>query len=713
MVWETLQSAREAEVLVLLRTQADLSAAADLPTKEAKGHYVYEALRSVAEKTQQGLRSALDEQGVDYQAFFIVNAIKMRADQALTRSLAARQDVGHIIPNPQVRGIPRDESLIGQSLLSSATDRAPDSLEPNLSRVNADQAWTLGYTGQGTVVAGNDTGIRWDHPALLAQYREQQPGYGRHDFNWHDAIDNQPVPYDDHSHGTHTLGTLVGDDGDGNQIGMAPGARWIGCKNMDSLGRGTPTSYLACFQFFLAPYAWNDPASADPDLAPDVVNNSWHCPRGEGCEARTLEAGVNALRQAGIVVVVSAGNSGSSCASVSNPPAIYPSSLTVGSLDYETDQISGFSSRGPVTYDGDTYLKPDITAPGENSAPQGGGIRSSVPGGGYGYMEGTSMAAPHVAGAVALLLSAAPGYRGKVDALEQILTGSAEPRLSDDCSDAGPPNAVWGWGVLDALAAVQLATAGSLSGSVSDASTGVPIPGAEITADLVSGLDGPVALVGPSGQYTLTMALGEYDVTARATGYLPLTVLGLPITETTTLDLTLAPLPPPEAGFESNSPICLAEPLSLTNTSTGAQLWSWDLGDGTVSADWEPTHTYTASDQYTVTLTVTNPAGADASSALVAVNRPPVAAFSWTTNDLTVGFSDDSQDASLHLWSFGDGVTSTLPAPTHTYPTSGTYDVELTVYNDCGEDGHRKRIGVGEGLIWRVYVPLYIYMSEP
>ena len=324
MVWQSLQADGETEVLVVLRAQADLRGAAALPTRKAKGRYVYERLLSVAQRSQRDLRAVLDAQGTEYQAFYIVNALKVRADSALVRSMAARSDVERIMPNPWVQGIPSQDA--------SPLEAAPAAIEPGLARVGADAVWALGYTGQGTVVAGNDTGIQWDHSALVDQYREPQPGYGRHDFNWHDAISNLPVPYDDHSHGTHTLGTIVGYDGGENQIGMAPGARWIGCKNMSGSGYGTPATYLECFQFLLAPYAWDNPASADPALAPDVVNNSWGCPPVEGCDAGTLEASVEALRQAGIVVVASAGNSGSACSTVLNPPAIYRQSFTVGAF---------------------------------------------------------------------------------------------------------------------------------------------------------------------------------------------------------------------------------------------------------------------------------------------------------------------------------------------------------------------------------------------
>ncbi|MBN1136959.1 MAG: S8 family serine peptidase [Anaerolineae bacterium] len=616
-VWETLRAEGRAEVIAVLRIQADLSGAAALPAREARGRYVYEALWAVAEATQRDLRAALDAQGAGYQPFYIVNALKVEADAALVRWLAARGEVARIVANPWVKGVPDRPA--------GAPDEAPAIVEQNLVRVGAPDAWALGYTGQGVVVAGNDTGIDWDHPALIDHYREQQPGYGRHDFNWHDAVHSgggscgadSPEPCDDWGHGTHTLGTVVGDDGAGNQIGMAPGAKWIGCRNMN-VGLGSPVTYLECFEFFLAPYPLDGaPAQGDPALAPDVINNSWLCPPDEGCDPDTLEAAVEALRQAGIAVVVSAGNSGSSgCGSITNPAAIYQQSFTVGAFNHATDQIAGFSSRGPVTYAGQTYTKPDIAAPGVT-------IRSSVPGGGYASSgwSGTSMAAPHVTGAVALLLSAAPGYAGRVDLLEQALTSTAEPKLSSQCGDPNPPNDVWGWGILDVLAAVQLPA-------------------------------------------------------------------------------------PPDAAFQSNSPICLGEPLLLTNSSAGADSWLWTFGDGEQSGEWEPAHTYAAAGQYTVTLAVTNTTASDQASALAVVDPLPVAAFHWTAADLTVTFGNDSQDAGAFLWAFGDGVTSTLPAPTHTYPVSNTYLVTLTAYNGCGQDAYAAAVPVTEGRSWRVYLPL-------
>ena len=173
---------------------------------------------------------------------------------------------------------------------------------------------------------------------------------------------------------------------------------------------------------------------------------------------RTLQPIVEVMRAAGIVVVAAAGNSGWGCSSVSEPPAIYDAAFTVGATN-QNDTIALTSSRGPVTVDGSGRPKPDISAPGV-------AISSSILIGNpysytysYGTMGGTSMAAPHVAGAVALLWSAVPAFVGQVDDTEHALMWSARPRVNLDCGGAagGIPNNVYGWGIVDALGAIQKA----------------------------------------------------------------------------------------------------------------------------------------------------------------------------------------------------------------------------------------------------------------
>ena len=441
------------EFLVFLRQQADVSAASAFRSKEERGRFVVDALTTTAHLSQGPVLAQLEAMGAAYRPYWIANMIWVRGGLEVVKAMADRDDVLKVYANPKVKqALParRDEV---------AKPRSPDTVEWNVTKVRAPEVWALGYNGQGVVVAGGDTGDDWEHPALKNHYRGWNGASADHNYNWHDSIhdsvgndcgNDSPFPCDDYGHGTHTVGTMVGDDGAGNQIGLAPGAKWIGCRNMAD-GVGTPARYTECFQFFIAPtnLAGENP---DPTKAPHVINNSWGCTIEEGCTDPTiLKTIVENTRAAGIVVVVSAGNSGSGCSSVTDPPAIYDASLTVGAT-YSNDEITGFSSRGPVTVDGSGRLKPDVSAPGAN-------IRSCVPGGGYASWDGTSMAGPHVAGEVALLLSAAPSLKGQVDAVETIITHSAVPRTSSQTCGGVPgteiPNNTYGWGRIDAFQAVN------------------------------------------------------------------------------------------------------------------------------------------------------------------------------------------------------------------------------------------------------------------
>lgn len=444
------------EFLVFLREQASLREASLLESKEEKGEFVSRTLRETAARTQAPVLSELKGLGVEFRPYWIANMVWVRGDLEVVRLMAERDDVLRVSANPSVplQRLPPEPPR---------EPEAPDAIEWGITKTGAPSAWALGIKGLGVVVGGQDTGYDWDHPALKARYRGWNGSVASHDYNWHDAIHsgggacgaNSPVPCDDDEHGTHTMGTMVGDDGGANQIGMAPQAKWIGCRNMNQ-GNGTPATYAECFQWFVAPtnLAGLDP---DPTKAPHVINNSWGCPPSEGCtDPLVLKTVVENTRAAGIVVVVSAGNSGSSCGSVSDPPAIYEASFAVGATD-SSDGIASFSSRGSVTIDGSGRLKPDVSAPGV-------GIRSSVPGGGYASFSGTSMAGPHVAGHVALLLSARPQWKGQVDLVEDRIARSAVPRTSAQTCGGVPgseiPNNTFGWGRIDVLASVSVVDLG-------------------------------------------------------------------------------------------------------------------------------------------------------------------------------------------------------------------------------------------------------------
>lgn len=452
-VLQTLEGSTSTEFLIFLTQQADLSAVAALPTRTQKGAFVYAQLTQTAERTQTSLLTELKRLGVEHRSYWVANMIWVRGDFALVQRLAARADVAHIYANPSV-------PLRLPETPQSAVPAAPTGIEWNIAKVNAPDLWALGITGEGVVIGGQDTGYQWNHPALRDAYRGWNGVVANHNYSWHDAIHSgssscgadSTVPCDDYGHGTHTMGSMVGDDGGANQIGMAPGARWIGCRNMN-VGNGTPATYSECFQWFIAPTDLND-QNPRPDLAPDVINNSWGCTVSEGCSNPTLlQTVVENTRAAGIFVVASAGNSGPDCGSVAEPPAIYTAAFTVGSTT-STDAISSFSSRGPVTVDGSNRLKPEISAPGSS-------VRSSTPGNAYGVSSGTSMAGPHVAGLTALLISAFPALRGQHEALASLMTQSAVPLTSTQTCGGVPgsqiPNNTFGWGRIDALAAYQLA----------------------------------------------------------------------------------------------------------------------------------------------------------------------------------------------------------------------------------------------------------------
>lgn len=460
------RAGEQMEYLVVLTVQADVSAAKSLRTKSEKGAFVFTQLVETASRTQAPLLRIARRYQAEVQSYTVVNAILVKGRGLdLLRDLAEHPSVARIEPNPWVK-------MESPFSAEHETLEMRNGIEWGIQKIRADQVWAMGFTGQGVVVGGQDTGYEWMHPSILNQYRGWDGQTADHNYHWHDAIreinplhndtinsaSNNPcglnaqAPCDDNNHGTHTMGTMVGDDGQGNQIGVAPGARWVACRNMER-GYGSPSTYIECFEWFLAPTDLQG-EHPNPELAPHVINNSWGCPQMEGCNASnwaTMETVVANLKAAGIVVVVSAGNSGSGCGTVRDPAAIFEPSFSVGATR-SNDTIAGFSSRGAVTIDGSNRLKPNVAAPGV-------GVRSAVRNGGYAAFSGTSMAGPHVAGLVALIISANPELAGQVDVIEDIIERTALPMLSaQNCGDfpgSAVPNAVYGFGRVDALAAVE------------------------------------------------------------------------------------------------------------------------------------------------------------------------------------------------------------------------------------------------------------------
>ena len=462
-VFEALQRQSTTEILVVMRAQGDLSTVNPQATKEEKGEKVVNILRGVAGRSQVDIKQFLTTKNVDFQAFWLVNALHLTTDLTLLKNLAERSDVLEITNNPK-------------SKLSLPPQNSNYNLPENLiktwgiTRIGADSVWSLGYRGQGVVVGGADTGYDWTQPALKTKYRgwNAATNTADHNYNWFDAIrpdsvtagnpcgTNAIAPCDDQQHGTHTMGTMVGgfqiNGTDSTAVGVAPDARWIGARNMDR-NNGTLARYIACFQWFTAP---TDLAGRlpNPKLAPHVINNSWYCDASEGCipsNYNLMEQALNATRASGIVVVVSAGNAGPNCSSFPGPAGFFDKAFSIGATQ-SNDTIAGFSSRGPVTNDGSNRRKPNVSAPGV-------GVLSTFPNGNFGVYSGTSMAGPHVVGAVALMISANPQLAGQVDTIERILELTCRPmQITQNCgtiSGLSIPNNTYGWGRINALEAVK------------------------------------------------------------------------------------------------------------------------------------------------------------------------------------------------------------------------------------------------------------------
>lgn len=374
------------------------------------GNYVsvVGGLKAVANESQAGLigiLSGYENAGTvsDVKSFWIVNAIAMKATAAVIEEISRRPDVDHAAPDKMMTiPMPVTGEYIGI-----------DAVEWNISKVRAPEVWTMGYNGTGVVVANIDTGVDVSHPTLSSKYR----GGGN---SWYDAVSGLPSPYDDHGHGTHTMGTMAGDDGGPNQIGVAPGAKFIAAKACDAGGSCASSWLLAGGQWAMDPDG--NPATSD---YPTVINNSWG---GGGCDAWFRTMVIN-WRAAGIFPSFSAGNAGPGPGTIGSP-GDYPESFATGATDI-SDVIASFSSRGPSCF---SEIKPEVTAPGVS-------IRSSLPGGGYGSWNGTSMAAPHVSGCVALLRQINPA--ATVDELETALESTAV-----DLGTAGKDN-IYGSGGID------------------------------------------------------------------------------------------------------------------------------------------------------------------------------------------------------------------------------------------------------------------------
>jgi subtilisin family serine protease len=591
----------QTEFLVFLKDQPDLAGAYGIADWNARGQYVYETLQQHAARSQQPLRDWLDARGLEYQPFWIANAIAVEGSAADVQALAGRAEVALLRANRVSRL--DNASTAGTHTFTSHPAAAPGQFTPartvpsscdpdargicwNIRKIAADRVWNeFGIDGTGITVASIDSGVAYEHQALLPQYRGYDTSSSiEHAYNWFDPQEPLSEPFDAGNHGTHTMGTMVGNgDGTAEQpaIGVAPGAAWIAARGCEKTFC-SEAALMAAAEWLLNP---TDPDGKNPrpDLRPQIINNSW----ADSIGGNDQYAGyTTAWRAAGIFPVFAAGNGNhTSCSTVASP-GDYSNVVGVGATN-KNDEIAYFSSIGP-SLDGE--LKPDISAPGQGIVSTYASSDTS-----YGSLQGTSMAAPHVAATVALLWSANPALIGDYDATYTLLTQNTTPRTDSNftglqytnCPADTIPNNIYGYGVLDAYAAVAAATvdvpwlelpadlpdiapgasetisvtldAGRIpepgayqarlllhtdnlsqtplmvevdltvtpvdqqviiTGSLGDSETGMPITGT------VTVSDGPTVPVNSSGNFTITLKTRTepYTLTAGAPGYLSQTI---------------------------------------------------------------------------------------------------------------------------------------------------------------------------------------------
>ncbi len=421
MLLQTLTPDKEVHVIVTLSDQVDLKKIKN-KYKDDKGKLgtaiIFE-LKDKADKTQKLLKNFLKlKKAKKVVSYWIFNGLAVTAGASVIEELAGQ---------PGVESIRLDDTL-------SKPEPAPAAEAPpewNLITIGAPALWDMGYTGSGIVVAGVDTGVDANHSDLVSRWRGGSN-------SWFDPNGEHATPYDADGHGTQTMGIIVGGDATGTAIGVAPGAQWIAVKIFNDGGTALYSNIHLAYQWLLDPDG--NPSTND---FPDVVNNSWGFRNNVNECIPEFQPDIQALKTAEIAVVFSAGNEGPSPAT-SISPANYAESFAVGSVDQDFILASS-SSRGPSACDGSIY--PEMVAPGVNIKTADltyGGIFPDA----YTSVYGTSFSAPHVAGAMALLLNAYP----------QTTVSELETSLIDSALDLGPngPDNDYGNGLIDVMEAYLL-----------------------------------------------------------------------------------------------------------------------------------------------------------------------------------------------------------------------------------------------------------------
>ncbi|MGY4766948.1 S8 family serine peptidase [Kribbella sp. CWNU-51] len=524
-----LDAGKKTDFMIRFAEHADLSAAKSIRDWKQRGQYVVQQLQRAAEEGQRATRATLDAAGAEYKSFWITDAVLVKdGSAALAEKLAAGSDVVELREAPAY-DVPE--------LTPAAERKEAAAVEWGVANIRADKVWSeLGDRGQGIVIGSIDTGVQFDHPALVGSYRGTVgPGVYDHDYNWFDPSGVCPsaAPCDNIFHGTHTMGTMVGGDGPRGRIGVAPEARWIAAKGCEDEERGCSLgALLSSGQWVLAP---TDLSGANPrtDLRPNVLNNSWGDDNGS-VEDPFYDDVVNAWNASGIFSVFSNGNNGEDGCDTSGSPADGTATYAVGAYD-EANKIADFSGRGPG---GPGLVKPDIAAPGV-------AVGSSIPGNAFGTANGTSMAAPHVSGTVALIWSAAPSLVGDIDGTRELLDQTAIDTDDLSCGGTVERNNTFGDGRLDAFAAVHAAPVGDTGTLVGRVVSSAGQPVADATVVAANADHERRTTTGDDGTFDVRLSAGSYDLTVSAYGYHGASADGVEVTKDrqTTRDFSLTQVP--------------------------------------------------------------------------------------------------------------------------------------------------------------------------
>ncbi|WP_425955580.1 carboxypeptidase regulatory-like domain-containing protein [Xylanimonas sp. McL0601] len=636
---DALSKGQKADFWVKLADKADLSTATSIADWNERGQYVYDSLTKVAATSQRDVVAELEAAGVDYKPFWISNRVLVKhGDLALATQLASESEVKQIHETTVIKS--------DKPVLHPSSDKGLNGPEWGLQAIHAPEAWAMGATGAGIVVSSVDSGVDVHHPALETKYRGYQAdGTLDNDYNFFDVAGvcgASGDPCDIDSHGTHTMGTMVGSDGGSNQIGVAPDAKWVeanGCATC------ADADLLEAGEWQVAPTR-QDGSDPDPSKRPNIVNNSWGYNAGGIIDDWYADV-VDAWAAAGIWGAWSAGNKGPTCSTASSPGA-NTIDYSAGAFD-SSGRIAYFSSRGPGE---DGLTKPNIAAPGV-------AVRSSVPGGGYALGDGTSMASPHVAGAVALLWSYAPSLVGDIAGTQALLDATATNVDDTSCGGTADDNNVWGEGKLDVVALLEAAphdAVGTVHGTVTSA--GAPVVGATVRFD---GENDRNFVTGADGTFDGTVTEGDYTVTASAYGLLPKSSHAtVTQDQTTTVDLDLAVAPTHTLRG------------TVTSTVTGAPVAGAKvaIAPGGVNATTAVDGTYTVADvpEGSYTLTTTGGACEAPDSRALTVDGDETADIALDAAPDDYGyFCTVSQGTYLQgdtkLPLTGDDVTGSVPLP--------------------------------------------------